>query len=151
MIDSNMEVAVNVAKAPIDFGLDIVGKVRGSVVKKQHVREQSDLDILSAADQDDEIKEEQEQELDEDSLTGLLSDHEYSSNTVRRIEQSIPSMDRHDHAAQPAQGAAQRADSDAAHEPPLRRHGRQGDGDPRHPIRIQVCNVYSSYYRYTCT
>ena len=45
-ISANLDAAVNLVKTPIDFGGDVIMKVKGYVVKQQLVREQSENDCM---------------------------------------------------------------------------------------------------------
>lgn len=45
-ITKSLDVAVNLVKAPVDFGGDVISKVKGLVVKQHHVREQSDVECM---------------------------------------------------------------------------------------------------------
>jgi len=118
MIDGIVEVNVNVARAPIDFGGNIISQVSEYVSKsqhdlhiddasaaddsnidahdnkqKQHDNNDNDVNIELAADPDH--KEEDEQHHRDEEKTELLSDNDYNSDTVRMIEQSVPNIDRY--------------------------------------------------------
>eukprot|EP01084_Bolivina_argentea_P226694 382891_1 len=79
MIDDIVQVNVKVAKAPIDFGADLVSKAKRYVDKKEVIRQpsQEDVDNISnnSSDDDDDNKYEMEEK------TELLSDNEYNSDT----------------------------------------------------------------------
>lgn len=47
LVTDNLNVAVNLAKAPIHFGGDVISKVKGYVVKQRLDRDPSDTDCLS--------------------------------------------------------------------------------------------------------